>query len=98
MLQVNVQTVGNWEAGRDQPDFWCMPRIAEFLGYDPRPESESGSLGSRLRAFRLKHGLTQRSFAARMQVNVCSVSGWEGGDVVPTQDSLARILKILGNE
>lgn len=94
-LGVNVQTVGNWEVGRDQPDFWYMPRVVEFLGYDPRPKAETKSLRDELLAFRLKHGLTQRALAARLRVNTCTVSSWEGGKVIPTPECMARIREIL---
>jgi len=94
-LSVNIQTVGNWEVGRDTPDFWYMPRIVEFLGYDPRPKAEPTSLREELIAFRLEHGLRQRDLAARLRVNTSTVSGWESGKAVPTPDYMNRIRGIL---
>lgn len=93
-LSVNVQTVGNWEVGRDQADFWYMPRVVQFLGYDPRPKTEAKSLREELLTIRLKHRLTQRSLAARLRVNTCTISSWEGGKVQPTPECMARINKI----
>lgn len=94
-LSVNVQTVCNWEVGRDQPDFWYMPRVVEFLGYDPRPKAETKSLREELLAYRLKHGLTQRALATCLRVNTCTVSSWEGGKAEPTPECLARIRETL---
>lgn len=95
-LSVNVQTVGNWEVGRDTPDFWYMSRVVQFLGYDPRPKAETKSLRDELLAFRLKHGLTQKALAVRLQVNTCTISGWEGGKVAPTPECMAKIRVYLG--
>lgn len=89
-LSVNVQTVGNWEVGRDQPDFWYMPRVVEFLGYDPRPKAETKTLREELLAYRLKHRLTQKALSARLRVNTCIISGWKKGKVVPMPVSAWR--------
>ena len=34
-LNVRVETVANWEHSRSIPDIRRLPRIIEFLGYDP---------------------------------------------------------------
>lgn len=94
-ISVNRQTICNWEVGRDQPDFWYMPKVIEFLGYDPRPATETDSLRNKLLAFRLKHGLTQKLFAARLRVNTCTLISWESGRVTPTPECLARVREIL---
>ena len=34
-LNVRVNTVANWEHRRSIPDICRLPKIIEFLGYDP---------------------------------------------------------------
>jgi len=34
-LNVGVETVANWEHSRSIPDICRLPRIIDFLGYDP---------------------------------------------------------------
>ena len=34
-LNVSVETIANWEHSRSIPDIYRLPRIIEFLGYDP---------------------------------------------------------------
>ena len=36
---IRVETIANWEHGRSIPNICHLPRIIEFLGYNP---SESG--------------------------------------------------------
>ena len=61
LLGVNVNTVVGWEIGRKEPKVSYLPRIYEFIGYDPFPHGET--LGQRLRNERHKRGLTQHQLA-----------------------------------
>jgi hypothetical protein len=37
-LRVNKWTLANWEKGVTRPAISFVPRILDFLGYDPGPE------------------------------------------------------------
>jgi transcriptional regulator with XRE-family HTH domain len=39
-LNIGVETVANWEHSRSIPDICRLPRIIEFLGYDPLETSK----------------------------------------------------------
>jgi transcriptional regulator with XRE-family HTH domain len=52
-----VDTITNWELNRCQPELQYIPRIIEFLGYDPEADGELQSLGARIKARRRRLGL-----------------------------------------
>ena len=45
-LGVNETTIHNWEVGATQPGISCVPKIIEFLSYNPFPSA--GPLPNRL--------------------------------------------------
>jgi len=69
------QTIRNWEVDRTKPTHRHMPRVIEFLGYDPFPEPVN--LGQRLRGYRRVHGLTQRQLAKRLGIDPSTLADWE---------------------
>ena len=76
-IGVNAWTVLGWEHNRHFPPADLMPAIIRFLGREPWPEPRS--LGDRLRAERLRRGLTQAQAAVFMRVSRESVADWEIG-------------------
>lgn len=89
LLGVNTWTVLGWEQGGRAPMDRYYPALIRFLGFDPWPTPRT--LGERLRAERLRRGLSQEQAATVMQVNPGSVSGWEGGRQPRHLLSLAKI-------
>jgi len=74
-LGVRAETVGLWEAGLARPLPKYYGRIVRFLGYDPEPAD--GTLAGRLKAVRLRLGLTQELLAARLGLDEGTVSDLE---------------------
>jgi transcriptional regulator with XRE-family HTH domain len=62
MLEVVVSTVTNWERNRTTPMLWALPKIIEFLGYDPS-FGDPNALGGKLLGFRKSRGVTQKELA-----------------------------------
>lgn len=58
----------------------------------------STPLGERLRADRLAAGLSQRQAAARIETTTQSLSGWENGKHKPSDEYLARLAELLGQD
>ncbi len=81
-LGVRVDTIRNWEVGRNQPAQWQWPGIVRFLGYVPF--GMNGDLGERLKAYRRVHGLSQTRLAAILRVDPSTVWHWEQGRRQPT--------------
>ena len=47
LLGVDTQTVYNWEKNRSSPSLYQIPKVIEFLGYDPYTTKET--LGGRIK-------------------------------------------------
>ncbi|HTK33769.1 MAG TPA: helix-turn-helix transcriptional regulator [Caulobacteraceae bacterium] len=77
MIGANVWTLLSWEAEKRRPTDRFYPAIIRFLGREPWPEPRT--LGERLRAERLRRGLSQEQVAAIIQVDAGSISAWEAG-------------------
>lgn len=52
--------------------------------------------GERLRELRLKRGLTQEALAKRLGFVKSTISQWESGNRVPSEDVLRQIAEIFG--
>ena len=74
---VNTWTLLLWEQGRYAPTPRFYPGLIRFLDRDPWPSPRT--LGERLRAERLRRGLTRRQLADLLQVDLGSISKWEAG-------------------
>jgi len=88
-LGVNLWTLMNWEHDRRIPTDRYYPALIEFLGREPWPAP--ATLDEKLRAARLRRGLSQEQAAAVVQVSPDSISDWESGRVPRHHLSLAKI-------
>ena len=50
MLGVDTTTVNNWERNRSNPRLYLIPKIAEFLSYNPFPIIQTSLLLKRSRS------------------------------------------------
>jgi transcriptional regulator with XRE-family HTH domain len=66
-LGADEQSVSGWELGHRQPSLVHLPAVIHWLGYDPRPLTES--LGIRIRRWREARGLSQEHLARSLQVD-----------------------------
>jgi transcriptional regulator with XRE-family HTH domain len=90
-----VDTITNWELNRVQPELKFVPRIIEFLGYDPTGGQETESLGARIRLQRRRLGLTLNELAELLETDPSSLQAWETERHNPTGRSLALIESFL---
>jgi transcriptional regulator with XRE-family HTH domain len=89
-LGADETSVWNWENRRSSPALRFLPRIIEFLGYQPdhtRPQN----LGQRIVAFRRLRRLAQKELARRLGVDPRTVASWESGEHRPSRH-LASII------
>lgn len=92
-LGINLWTLMNWEHDRRIPTDRYYPALIEFLGCEPWPTP--ASLAEKLRASRLRRGLSQEQAAVVMQVSSDSISDWESGRVPRHHLSLEKIEAFL---
>ena len=90
---VCTDTITNWEKNRSNPDLRALPRVLEFLGYDPRQTEDS--IASQLVAIRQAHGLSQRTLAQFLSIDPSTLSKWELGTREPHGLYLQRVKRFL---
>ncbi len=79
-MGVCTESVSQWEGGIVPADrLW--PRVVGFLGYDPTPAPKT--LGERLRAARLRLGLSMKAFSKRLGCDESTIAKWEADASIP---------------
>ncbi|MBI2618779.1 MAG: transcriptional regulator [Ignavibacteriales bacterium] len=76
VIGVDETTVYNWERGYTSPTLRYVPRILDFLGYDPAP-AEPRTLGEKLLKYRKDRGITQKELARRIGIDPTTLSRLE---------------------
>jgi transcriptional regulator with XRE-family HTH domain len=92
LIGVSVETIVHWEKHKTEPPVATVPAIVRFLGYEPWPEPTT--LPDKLRAYRMREGLSIREAAAQAGVDPDTWSGWEAGRPV-VQARHRELLKSL---
>jgi transcriptional regulator with XRE-family HTH domain len=94
-FSVDETTIHNWEDKGITPAVRFMPRIIDFLGYDPTDGDAPQCLGERLRSHRKRLGLSQKKLAALLRTDQSNLAGWETGKHRPTGSSIDLIARFL---
>jgi DNA-binding transcriptional regulator YiaG len=94
-FSVDETTSHNWEDKGVTPGIRFIPRIIEFLGYDPTDGGAPQCLGERLRSHRKRLGLSQEKLAALLRTDQSNLARWETGKHQPTRKSLELIDEFL---
>lgn len=93
LLKVDAGTVLNWEQGTS-PAITLMPRILQFLGYDPFPEPTT--LSGRMQAKRRAMGWTIREAAEQLGVYEGTWAEWEATGLIAWERYRERLEIFLG--
>lgn len=88
------ETVAAWERGESDPLARRWPAIERVLGPGLVPERDD--LPGRVRAARLRLGLTQEQVASRTGLDPRTVRNAETGRHRPTRRTLERLVGLLG--
>jgi transcriptional regulator with XRE-family HTH domain len=92
-IGVDKDTICLWEANESSPFARYVPRIIQFLGYDPWPTPKT--ISERLIGARKCLGLTQRAMAKRLRVDPTTLGFWERGERRPSKKLLEMIEAFL---
>ena len=79
-LGINAATLLNWETGATEPVIALIPRILQFLGYDPF--SPPSTLGQRLFAKRRTMGWSIAVAAQHLGIDESTWGQWERTGVI----------------
>ena len=90
LLLADKTSVFNWENNRTTPQVHHIPKIIDFLGYNPLPVA--GSLSEKLKAARRTLGLSQRAMAKRLGIDPGTLQAWESGKGRCPSKKLQRII------
>ena len=94
MIGVSEDCMTNWENGRSVPQIQYMPKLIQFLGYNPL-EFEDDTLAGRIKNYRIGYGLSHKKLGQLVGVNASTICAWEHGTSPPTGANLKAMEKIL---
>ena len=94
LLGAYTSTVNTWEKGHFATDVRFVPKIIEFLGYDPFG-APPATFPARLKAARVAAGLTRRQLAGMIRVHRGTVAEWERGEANPLKMMRDRLCAVL---
>jgi DNA-binding XRE family transcriptional regulator len=90
IIGVDESTVTNWEKENTKPMLWAIPRIIEFLGYEPTLRSNL-TLGEEIRVYRYKRGIPQKELARQLGVDPTTLGRWERDECQPNESIMRRL-------
>ncbi len=83
-----------WENNRVKPSLRLIPKIIEFLGYDPY-EAVAENLADNIKAYRRLRGLSQKKLAELLGVDQTTLAGWERGEHRQTKRLMAKVSSLI---
>ena len=92
-LGVHMESLKNWERGATKPAIRYIPRIVEFLGYNPEPTPDKQA--ARLIHIRRQLGLTQEALAEALAIDPVTLYRWENGLSTPPETKLRQLRDLL---
>jgi transcriptional regulator with XRE-family HTH domain len=75
-IGVDTCTITNWEKGRSEPELRFIPRIINFLGYQP-DATNPVTLGESIKRYRYLKGISQKELARQMGVDPSTLNRLE---------------------
>ena len=94
VIGIDESTITNWEKNRTIPTLRCIPKIVEFLGYDPSP-NDSNRLGGKLLRYRKSRGISQREFARQIGIDPTTLKRMESRDGHENRSVLKKVEAFL---
>jgi len=86
-------TVVNWEKGYASPRIHHMPKVVEFLGFNPLQNCDT--LAQQIVSHRTALGTTQKDFARQLGIDPSTLARWERGECAPTGMYFRRVIDAL---
>jgi len=96
LVGVDTNSITNWGKNRTSPRLYLLPRVFEFLCYDPMPNSAS-TFGEKLKLYRRKRGLSLKTLARILGSDPTTLARWERGNVELRTRLKERVNWILKN-
>jgi transcriptional regulator with XRE-family HTH domain len=87
-------TVVNWEKGYASPRINHMPKVVEFLGFDPLQKCDT--LAQQIVSYRKARGVTQKVFAQQLGIDPSTLARWERGEREPRRQFATLVTARVG--
>ena len=84
LLGVTTSTVTNWEKNRGGTAIRFIPKIIEFLGYNPLIET-APTIGKQIMQYRRNQGLSIKKLARELGIDPTTLARWERGESIPSE-------------
>lgn len=94
IIGVSTDCITYWENERSLPQIHFMPKIVEFLGYNPA-SIESSTLSGKVKNYRMLHGLSHKKMGEKLGVNGSTIGAWEKGKNLPKPKTMRRLFKLI---
>jgi len=96
-IGVDTCTVTNWEKGHSHPELRYIPRIIDFLGYEPSLHTGTGkTLGEKIKQHRILRGITQKELAKQIGIDPTTLSRIERNRGKSFESVTRKVLNSLG--
>jgi transcriptional regulator with XRE-family HTH domain len=96
LLGLSVDGIASWEKNRTQPAISQIPKVVDFLGYQPF-ELDDSTFAGRLKAYRLLYGLSHKKVGALLGTDPSNIGRWESGKGRPSKDMQVRLDRLLSD-
>lgn len=93
-IGVSEDSITYWENERAIPQIQFYPKIVQFLEYVPF-EIDSESIGGKIKAYRLKNGLSHKKLGKMFEVDASTVGAWESGKSKPKPEMREKLNALL---
>jgi transcriptional regulator with XRE-family HTH domain len=87
-MSICEEALYKWENDICEPQAHLWPHVIAFLGYEPWPKPITS--GERLRAERLRRGLSMKRAALHLDIDEATFGGWERRGRSPTLELRAK--------
>jgi len=92
MIQVETDSITNWELNRNNPSLPYIPKIISFLGYIPESKEHP------IKQYRMQKGMTQKELARLLNIDPTTLARVEKGEKKIMAKIKAKIDKLLNTE
>jgi len=94
IIGVEETSIYNWEKNLSTPSIKYIPKIIEFLGYNPEIFSQK-TWGEKLIYYRKIHGLSQKQMAQKLNLDQTTLRRCERDERNPRKKTLIKLFNLF---
>ncbi len=95
-IGVSTDCITNWENNRNTPQIQFLPKIIEFLGYNPN-HGDTSTFGEKVKRYRECNGLSHKKLGKLLGVDGSTIGSWENGESKPRPKIKTILERFLQN-